>query len=70
MSYEIRNTDVFAGLAAMPEKSVHCCVTSPPYWALRQYLFEGACVFKGDVSPEDRARIIAELESIGVRPKL
>ena len=25
-------------LATLPEKSVHCCVTSPPYWALRSYL--------------------------------
>lgn len=27
-------TDV---LARLPEKSVHCCVTSPPYWGLRDY---------------------------------
>ena len=25
-------------LRKLPEKSVHCCVTSPPYWALRSYL--------------------------------
>ena len=24
-------------LRAMPEASVHCCVTSPPYWGLRSY---------------------------------
>lgn len=24
-------------LARLPEKSVHCCVTSPPYWNLRDY---------------------------------
>ncbi len=24
-------------LKALPEKSVHCCVTSPPYWGLRDY---------------------------------
>jgi len=24
-------------LAAMPDKSVHCCVTSPPYYGLRDY---------------------------------
>jgi DNA modification methylase len=28
-------------LAQMPPKSVHCCVTSPPYYALRSYLPEG-----------------------------
>lgn len=25
-------------LAQMPDRSVHCCVTSPPYYALRSYL--------------------------------
>lgn len=24
-------------LATMPESSVHCCITSPPYWGLRDY---------------------------------
>jgi DNA modification methylase len=48
MSYEIRTTDVFDGLAAMPEKSVHCCVTSPPYWALRDY---GTAKWEGGNNP-------------------
>jgi len=25
-------------LKVLPEKSVHCCITSPPYWGLRSYL--------------------------------
>jgi len=29
--------DVLEALRALPEKSVHCCVTSPPYFALRDY---------------------------------
>ena len=24
-------------LPTLPEKSVHCCITSPPYWGLRDY---------------------------------
>ena len=28
-------------LKAMPEESVHCCVTSPPYWGLRDYKVDG-----------------------------
>ena len=28
-------------LQKLPEKSFHCCVTSPPYWGLRDYGFEG-----------------------------
>jgi len=27
--------DVLAGLATLPDASVHCCVTSPPYWGMR-----------------------------------
>lgn len=30
--------DCLAVLRQLPENSVHCCVTSPPYWALRSYL--------------------------------
>ena len=29
--------DVLECLAALPDESVHCCVTSPPYWGLRDY---------------------------------
>ncbi len=29
--------DVCEQLRTVPERSVHCCVTSPPYWALRDY---------------------------------
>lgn len=29
--------DALAVLRAMPSESVHCCVTSPPYWNLRDY---------------------------------
>jgi hypothetical protein len=30
-------SDVLAGLAQLPDESVHCVVTSPPYWSLRDY---------------------------------
>ena len=33
--------DVLTGLATLPDASVHCCVTSPPYWGLRDYGAEG-----------------------------
>lgn len=31
------NGDAREVLARMPDNSVHCCVTSPPYWGLRDY---------------------------------
>ncbi len=33
--------DALEVLQAMPAESVHCCVTSPPYWGLRDYGTEG-----------------------------
>lgn len=33
----ILQADVIEGLRALPEASVHCVVTSPPYWGLRDY---------------------------------
>lgn len=37
MSWEIRQGDVLDRLREMPDESVHCVVTSPPYWGLRDY---------------------------------
>jgi DNA modification methylase len=37
MSVRIINADVFAGLAHLENESVNCCVTSPPYFGLRDY---------------------------------
>jgi DNA modification methylase len=36
-SYEILTGDVRERLADIPDGSVRCCVTSPPYWGLRDY---------------------------------
>lgn len=33
--------DVLEGLASIDAGSVHCCVTSPPYWGLRDYGVDG-----------------------------
>lgn len=33
--------DALAVLKELPDESVNCCVTSPPYWGLRDYSVEG-----------------------------
>ena len=38
---EILCCDALEGLSRLPDNSVHCCVTSPPFWALRDYGVEG-----------------------------
>lgn len=37
MSVEIIQGDCLAALKTLPDESVHCCVSSPPYWGLRDY---------------------------------
>ena len=37
MSFEVRQGDCLELLREMPAGSVRCCVTSPPYWGLRDY---------------------------------
>ena len=40
-----RTGDCRAMLAGRPERSVHMCVTSPPYWGLRKYAGAQDCVW-------------------------
>ena len=37
MTIRIIVNDALTALAGLPSDSVHCCVTSPPYWGLRSY---------------------------------
>lgn len=41
MSVKVIHADVLAGLGQLTDGSVHCVVTSPPYWNLRDYGYEG-----------------------------
>jgi DNA modification methylase len=37
----IYHGDCLEALRQMPDESTHCCVTSPPYWGLRDYKVDG-----------------------------
>lgn len=41
MTIRVIHADVMDGLRQLPDESVHCCVTSPPYWQLRDYGYDG-----------------------------
>ena len=44
----IINRDALYALRELPEESVHCCVTSPPYYALRDYgldMLQRSCLY-------------------------
>ena len=40
MSVQIINAHALDGLRSLPDESVQCVVTSPPYWGLRSYMGE------------------------------
>ena len=48
------NCDVLTGLRSMDDGSVDCCITSPPYWGLRDY---GLSSQVWDVRPKKSSRI-------------
>lgn len=60
---EPRNTilqgDALTRLRELPDESVHCCVTSPPYWGLRDYGVEGQLGL--EPSPEEYVAKIIEV---------
>lgn len=41
MTWTIHTGNAIDVLRSMPSESVHCCVTSPPYWGLRDYGVDG-----------------------------
>ena len=52
------NADVIEGLRSMDSGSVQCCVTSPPYWGLRDYGEDGQIGL--EKTPEEyTARLVA-----------
>ncbi len=41
MTYTLHHGDCLEILRTLPDNSVHCVVTSPPYWGLRDYGHDG-----------------------------
>jgi len=59
MKIKIINADVIDGLRSLPDQSVQCCVTSPPYWGLRDYGVEGQIGL--EPSPEEYVARLVEV---------
>lgn len=56
---EIINSDVIDALKDLPDNSVDCCVTSPPYFGLRDYGVEGQIGL--EKTPEEYIAKLAKL---------
>lgn len=64
--WTIEQGHVIDVLKKIPDNVIHTVVTSPPYWALRQYLFNGAVILRRDLDDETRQRVIEELARRGI----
>jgi DNA modification methylase len=51
VNWQILQGDALETLSTLPSGSVHCCVTSPPYWGLRDYGMPGQLGLEPE--PED-----------------
>lgn len=51
---KIYNYDVIEGLKKVDDESIDCVITSPPYWALRDYGDETETIWDGDENCERR----------------
>jgi len=58
MSYHLRIGDALEQLRLIPSGSVHCCITSPPYWGLRDYGVAGQIGLESSVQ-EFLQRLVA-----------
>lgn len=61
--------DVREQLATLPDGSVQCCVTSPPYYGLRQYLFDGAVILRRDLDEPTKLILEKRLAEHGIKPR-
>jgi DNA modification methylase len=59
MTWEIRQGSALDLLRAMPTASVHCVVTSPPYWGLRDYGVDGQLGL--EATPEEYVANLVEI---------
>ena len=57
--------DALTVLQSLPDASINCCVTSPPYFGLREYLPDGV-VLRDDLTDDERAYVLGELDRLGI----
>lgn len=69
MTWQVLQGDCLDVLPTLPPQSVHCVVTSPPYFGLRQYLFDKAVVLRYNLSQEERLYVEQELARLGIEPR-
>lgn len=67
MTVTILTGDVRDRLKGLPDDSVQCVVTSPPYFGLRSYLPD-TVKLRDNLNETELAYVVAELAKHGIRP--
>ncbi len=60
--YQVLEGDSLTVLRTLPDESVHCCVTSPPYWGLRDY---GTAEWEGGDSACEHTGVARRCDKVG-----
>ena len=64
MSVRILHGDALKVLAGLPDESVHCCITSPPYWGLRSYKGDPGMIGLEATFEEHLANLVAVFREV------
>ena len=64
MSIRILNTDALSGLRSLPDESIQCVVTSPPYWGLRSYKGDPGMIGLEPTLDEHIANLVAVFREV------
>lgn len=63
MTATVHTGEALSVLRSLTDSSVHCCVTSPPYWGLRDYGVDGQIGLE-ETPAEFLARLVAVFEEV------
>ena len=64
----IYNENCLDGLKKLPDGCIDCCITSPPYYGLRQYLPNKSVILRNDLSEYEKTNIEKLLKEKGINP--
>ncbi len=66
--WHVETGDAIETLSRLPDECIQTCITSPPYYGLRQYLFDGAVILRTNLTAEEVEYVTSELRRRGINP--
>lgn len=66
---DVLTGDCVESMKSLPDESIQTCITSPPYFGLRQYLFDKAVILRNNITEEEKEYVEQELKRLGIEPR-